>query len=521
MASFEPQDFGLDEPPPRPTTPPVRRGFLMVLAVLSLAALLVYGIPYVAEKTGYAWESGRSRAATEALAKLDKAGVVNRASELFRMATVAVSPAVVNIQTSKFRRDADNPNGLGFGGPRFGGRGAIESFGIGSGVVIDKDHGYVVTNNHVIADADQILVRLSQGAEVSARLVGADPKTDLAVIQLKSPVSVAAAWGDSDKLAIGDWVLAIGSPFMLDHTVTAGIVSATGRNNLALPGMDETAYQDFIQTDAAINPGNSGGPLIDLNGKIVGINTAILTSGSLRGGDDGPIGSTGGFEGIGLAIPASMARRVVESLIKSGKVERGFLGIVIQPLTPALAKEFKVPEVKGALVSEVKPGGPADKAGLKVGDVVVSVGGKATPDPTTLRTRTAEVAPGSTVAVEYIREGARKSVNVEVGELSSANLPAITTFGFRVRELPPNATGEPLGSVVIDQIVRGSLAQRAGLRPGMRILAVGKTEVHSQAQFDQAAAAFTPEAGLPLRVLLPDGQMAFVTVGGRPGGGGR
>jgi serine protease Do len=513
MASFEPQDFGLDEPPPRPTTPPVRRGFLLVLAVLCLAAALVYGIPHVAEQAGYAWESGRSRAAVEALARLDKAGVIDRSNAVFRLATAAVSPAVVNIQTEKFRRERRVPElPLGGAGPRFE-RGPIESFGIGSGVVIDKARGYVVTNNHVINEADQITVRLSQGAEVSARLVGADPKTDLAVLQIKGPLRVAAEWGDSDKLAPGDAVLAIGSPYMLDHTVTAGIVSATGRNNLILPGMDESSYQDFIQTDAAINPGNSGGPLVDINGKVVGINTAILTSSSFMRGDDAA-SQSGGFEGIGLAIPASMARRVVEALIKTGKVARGYLGVLPQPLTPALAERLKVPDTKGAFLANVQPGTPAERAGLQVGDVVVKIGGKDIADHQALRIRTGEIAPGTPVDVEYFRGGDRKTIKVILGEQPAERVAGISPFGFGVRELPAGAGGDPLGGVVIEQVARGSPASRARLHPGLRILAVGDTEVHSKADFDRAIAAYTPEKGLPLRIQRPDGGSIIVTIGG-------
>jgi serine protease Do len=513
MASFEPQDFGLDEPPPRPTTPPVRKGFLLVLLGLCLAASLVYGIPYLAERAGYAWESGRSRAATEALALLDKEGVVNRASALFRMATVAVSPAVVNIQTQKFRRDGALPGlPLGAGGNRFD-RG-LESVGVGSGVIIDREHGYVVTNNHVVNDVDQITVRLSQGAEVSARLVGADPKTDLAVLQVKSPVKVAAEWGDSDKLSIGDWVLAIGSPYMLDHTVTAGIVSATGRNNLQLPGMDEHAYQDFIQTDAAINPGNSGGPLVDLGGKVIGINTAILTSTSILRGDDG-MRQTGGFEGIGLAIPSSMAKRVVESLIKSGKVVRGFLGIGIRPVTPTLAKRIKLPDAKGAFVEFVQPESPADKAGLHVGDVIVKLGDKDIPDRDTLRNRIAELEPGTEVGVDYFRDGKRTSIKVVISELVSS---VMTAYGFGVLELPAGTGGNALPTLIIDQVVQGSLAARAGLMPKLRVQSVGRTPIHTKADFEKAASAYSVEQGLPLQLQTPDGQSFRVSVGGRGGG---
>jgi serine protease Do len=516
MASFEPQDFGLDEPPPRPDTPPVRRGFVLVLLVLCFMAALVYGIPIVAERTGYAWESGRSKAAIEALDKLDKAGVINR-SELFRLATVAVSPAVVNIQTKTRRRDSDAPGlGLGGGGNRFGNE-VLEDRGIGSGVVIDKDNGYIVTNNHVIQGAEVITVRLSQGSEIPARLVGHDSKTDLAVLQIKAPVKVAAEWGDSDKLAPGDWVLAIGSPYMLDHTVTAGIISATGRNNLTLPGMDEGSYQDFLQTDAAINPGNSGGPLIDLSGKIVGINTAILTANSfLRGGEG--IHPTGGFEGIGLAIPSSMARKVVDGLIRDGKVVRGFLGVGLypRPIPREIVQELKLKDSRGALITHVQPGSPADRAGLKPRDVVVKLGAKEIADYSSLRIRTAELTPGDEVPLEYYREGKLEKLKVVIGDQSGPSSPSFTPYGFRVIEIAVGPKAET--ALVFDLIAQGTPAARAGIQPGYRLLAVGQTKVYSLDEFNKAAAAYSLERGIPLVVQSPDGQTAQVVVGGPVGG---
>ena len=494
MASFEPQDFGLDEPPPRPTTPPVRRGFVLVLLVLCFAAGLVYGIPLVAERTGYAWESGRSKAAIEALDKLDKAGVINR-SQLFRLATVAVSPAVVNISTKVRRRDSDAPGiGLGGGGNRFG-QDMLEARGIGSGVIIDKDNGYVVTNNHVIQGADLITVRLSQGSEIPARLVGQDSKTDLAVLQIKSPVSVAAAWGDSDKLAPGDWVLAIGSPYMLDHTVTAGIISATGRNNLTLPGMDEGSYQDFLQTDAAINPGNSGGPLIDLNGKIIGINTAILTANSFMQGGEGTH-ATGGFEGIGLAIPSSMAHKIVDGLIRDGKVVRGFLGVALypRPIPREIVQELKLKDARGALITHVQPGSPAARAGLKPRDVVVKLGAKEIADYSALRMRTAELTPGDEVPLEYYREGKLETLKVVIGDQSGPGSPSLTPYGFRVIEVMVGPKAET--ALIFDQIAQGSPAARAGIQPGYRLLAVAQTKVHSLDEFNKAATAYSLERGI-------------------------
>jgi serine protease Do len=397
MASFNPQDFGFDEPPPRPTTPPVRRGFLVVLLVLCVMAALVYGIPYVAEQSGYAWEAGRSRAAMEALAKLDKAGVISRSSALFRLATTRVAPAVVHVRTARQRRGGGAGGVALGGGPRFG-RG-FESVGLGSGVVIDKDNGYLVTNNHVVKDADQIVVRLSHGVDMPARIVGTDPKTDLAVLQVRASLKVAAAWGDSDKLEIGDWVLAIGSPFAMDRTVTAGIVSATERQGLQI-----NEYESYIQTDAAINMGNSGGPLVDLNGTVVGINAAIISQ-------------SGAYEGIGLAIPASMARRVVDSLIKEGKVVRGYLGVRIAPVTPELARDERLPGVKGARVVEVQPGSPASHAGLQPGDVIVKLGDREVADTISLKNAAADMPIGQITPVSFFRDGKPQTLDVTIAEL--------------------------------------------------------------------------------------------------------
>lgn len=500
MASFDPQEFGFDEPPPRPTTPPIRKGFVLVFMVLCLAALLVYGIPYVAERTGYAWEAGRSKAAVETLAKLEKAGVVAQAGGLFRLASTAISPAVVNIQAVKFRKNKDAP------ALRFG-PGGLESLEIGSGVVIDGARGFIVTNNHVISGADEITVRFSRGGERKARLVGADPKTDLAVLQVPGSLRVSAEWGDSDKLSPGDWVLAVGSPYMLDHTVTAGIISATGRNNLPLPGVGEGAYQDFLQTDAAINPGNSGGPLIDLNGRVIGINTAILTGSALRG--EAAVSSSGGFEGIGLAIPSSMARRVVDDLIKTGKVLRGFLGVGIMRLSPEFAEKTKIADGRGALITAVQPGSPAAQAGLVPGDVVVALDGKEIDEPAVLRNRAAGLTPGAEVGLDYFRAGKKRSIKLVVGEQPDAHLE-FNPFGFRVREIAIDK-GKTL--VMIEQVALGSLASRAGLRPGVAVEAVGKTEIHSLADFEKAASSYTASQGLPLRLRSRDGQTTDLLIG--------
>jgi serine protease Do len=494
MASFNPQDFGFEEPPPRPTTPPVRRGFLLVLFVLCVAALLVYGLPYVAKRTGYAYESGRAQAASEALAKLDEAGIVGRASALFRLATTAVSPAVVNVQSYQLRRGGEGFPGLPLGGNRMapGLRGAE----LGSGVIIDKAKGYIVTNNHVVKDADRIMVRLGPGDEVAARLVGADPKSDLAVLQVKADLKVQAEWGDSHKLDNGDWVLAIGSPLGFDHSVTAGIVSATERNDVQL-----TEYESYIQTDAAINPGNSGGPLIDLSGKVVGINTAIISK-------------TGWYEGIGLAIPAALARRVVESLIKEGKVVRGYLGVRLLPqeLNAALARNLGLPNNRGALVVDVQPGGPAERAGIKAGDVIVNVAQHEVVDRADLRNVTAGLDVGGQVPVTFYRQGKPRTVTVTIDELPPAP-EVLTALGFNVR--PGPTTPDNIGATIeVDRVIPGSPAFQAGLRHGMRIVAVGQEPVATVAQFEAAVRKLDTRGGLPLFVQAQDGRVGPVLVGG-------
>jgi serine protease Do len=490
MASFNPQDFGFDEPPPRPTTPPVRRGFLVVLFVLSLAALLVYGVPYVADRAGYAWEAGRARAATEALKKLDDEGIVNRASALFRLATVAVSPAVVNVHSFRSKH-----GGEGFAGNPLGGNRLVPGFQSheqGSGFIVDKVKGYIVTNNHVVRDADRIVVRLGPGDDVPARLVGADAKTDLAVLQVKATLQVQANWGDSEQLDIGDWVLAIGSPLGFDHSVTAGIVSATERNDVRI-----AEYESFIQTDAAINPGNSGGPLINLTGQVVGINTAIITNSE-------------GFEGIGLAIPSSMARRVVDSLIKNGKVVRGWLGVAIEALKTPDARKLNLPDNRGALVIHVEPDSPAARAGLKYGDVIVKLANQDVANPAALRNLTAGLDIGVEVPLTLYRDGKPTSVTVTIEEQPPAP-ELLTLLGFRVQTRPAPDGAEP--AVEINQVTTGSIAFQGGLRPGMRILKVGEQPVNSLTQFEVALRRQDFSQGLILVVQLADGRVGPIHLG--------
>jgi serine protease Do len=495
MSSFDPIDFDPDEPPPRPTTPPVRRGFLVVLAVLSLAVVLAYGVPFVADRTGYAWEAGRARAASEALKRLDRAEVINQASLLFRMASTAVAPAVVNVS----KLEAIPPIA---GGPA--GWAEPVRTESGSGVVIAfEGRRYIVTNNHVISGAAQIQVRLGRGGAVPASLVGADPKTDLAVLQVNVPVPVAAEWGDSSQLDIGDWVLAIGSPFELDRTVTVGIVSATGRSNLRIVG--ENAYEDFIQTDAAINPGNSGGPLINLRGQVVGINTAIYAPREV-----------GTNVGIGFAISAALAQRVVEDLVKNGRVVRGYLGVAIKDLSPDEARALKLLDTQGTRVIEVQPESPAARAGLRPDDVIVAIDGQPVADRFSLRTRTSLLPIGARIPVRIYRDGEARSLEVTIAEYPRLTLMALGLSLQAIVAGPGRAPAvgtEP--GLVIERVVPGSPAFQANLRPGMRVVAVGRAAVRTPDEFEEAASRFDPARGIPLTVQAPDGTPQQVLVGGR------
>ena len=499
MASFDTIDaFPGDAPPPRPTTPPVRRGFLILFTVLALLTILVYGVPYVADSAGYAYEAGRSRAAGEALAKLDQKGIIRESSALFRMAAARVAPAVVNIRC--LRGLAPRP-----GAEQIPGAPSLVPVGSGSGVIIDKARGFVVTNGHVVQGADEIIVRLNRGGEHRAKVVGADSKTDLAVLQIEADLKVEAAWGDSSKLDVGEWVLAIGSPFMLDQTVTAGIVSATRRNNL--PVFNSDAYQDFVQTDAAVNPGNSGGPLIDLKGEVIGINTAIFTA---KGQ-----GEEGGSVGIGLAISSELAKRVVDQIIATGKVTRGYLGVSINNLDPALAERLKLADTRGALISAVVADGPAAAAGLRAGDVVLKLGDKEIAGGQDLRNRIALLPAGAKVAVGLIREGRPEALDVTVGAW-----PILTGLGLILRDMDKTELARvafidmPERAVLISEVLAHSVAQRSNLRPGMRIVGVAGRPVASAAEAAAAAQSIPGEAPVVIKIMGLRGESAEVPLGG-------
>ena len=370
--------------------------------------------------------------------------------------------------------------------------------GLGSGVIVSKD-GYILTNSHVAGDADKILVKLPDGRELDAKLVGTDPATDVAVLQVKADNLPFAKLGNSDELDVGETVIAIGNPFGLEQTVTSGIVSAKGRS-----GVGVSDYEDFIQTDASINPGNSGGPLINLEGEVIGINTAIFSR-------------SGGNMGIGFAIPINMTRAVMNALIENGKVTRGFLGVVIQDVTQELADALGVQPGSGVLISSVGPDSPAAQAGIKQGDLIVSFNDKEVKTSNQLRNTVAGIAPGAKVPVALVREGKTIKLAVQVGE-QPANLRAAFreegeaapqgTLGMMLEPLNP-ATAQQLGYVglnglVVTQVEPESPAALAGLRQGALVLEANRKPMRTPADFERAVQETGSGKSLLLLVRLGD-----------------
>lgn len=354
----------------------------------------------------------------------------------------------------------------------------------GSGFVFSSKDGllsdrtYILTNFHVVEDAEKISVKFQDGREFEAEIKGVDPKSDVAVIEIREGDLPALKWGDSSTLEVGEWVLAMGNPFGLSHTLTVGVVSAKGRTTLGI-----SDYEDFIQTDAAINPGNSGGPLVNLDGEVVGVNTAILSR-------------SGGYMGAGFAIPSNLARGIAQQLIDNGEVVRGYLGIVIQPLTRDLAKSFDIEETQGILVAQVSKDTPAEKAGLKAGDVIVSYQGQPVRDIGNFRNRVALTPPGSSETLEIIRDGKRRDIKVTIGKLGEdspiAEAPAGTAkeLGMSVQTLTPELArqfnAKPGKGVVVTQVEPGSIAALAGIKTGDVVLEVNRKQIDSAAAFDRA-----------------------------------
>jgi len=397
-----------------------------------------------------------------------------------------LSPAVVNISTTRtvtsrgvnpFGNQPQGPFGDDFFRHFFGEQPNREfrQRGLGSGFIISRD-GYIFTNNHVIEGADKIVVKLAGGKEYPAEIVGRDANTDIALIKIKPDGALPTAMlGDSDQLRVGDWVLAIGNPFGLEQTVTAGIVSAKARSIGAGP------YDDFIQTDASINPGNSGGPLFNLKGEVVGINTAIVAQG----------------HGIGFAVPINMAKAIYDDLKTKGRVTRGWLGVSVQDVTEEMAAGLKMKGREGALVGNVFPGEPADKAGIKTGDVIVEIVGKPVRNTHDLLRIVAALPVGKKVAVKILRDGREQTVEATLAERKDAREIArrgggSERFGMTVQEITPDMArhfgmAEKAG-VVVTRVAEGSPAEEAGIQPQDVILRVNRTDIRSLKDYLQATA---------------------------------
>ena len=372
----------------------------------------------------------------------------------------------------------------------------------GSGVIVDA-RGFILTNNHVVENADKVEVRLSDDRKFPATVVGRDPKSDLAVLKVEAPAGSlpVAELGDSDKLRIGQWAIAIGNPFGLDRTVTVGIISATGRTHVGV-----ATYEAFIQTDASINPGNSGGPLLNIEGRVVGINTAIVSSG----------------QGIGFSIPINMAKEIMGQLIARGKVVRGWLGVAIQDLTPELAAGFGVAPGSGVLVSDVMKDSPAEAGGLKPGDIITEFAGAPAKDVTDLQKRVAAVEPGRPTPMRVIRDKAPTPLTVKVGEqpgeeaVVAAAAPKEEMLGLRVEPLTMEVAQRfkltTKAGVVVTEVAPGSSGAAAGIRPGDAILEINRQPVTDVESFKRIIAAVKPSEAVPVYLQRGGGRNQYVVL---------
>ncbi len=417
-----------------------------------------------------------------------------------------VKPTVVTVSTEKTLTVTANPFGGGslfdfFFGPGQG-RGQQQQpqerkyhqEGLGSGVIVASD-GVILTNNHVVDGADSIYVRTYEGNKYLAKVIGTDPKTDIAVLRIDAKNLPRIAIGNSDSLRVGEMVMAVGSPMSeeLAYTVTEGIVSATGRSNMGL-----ATYEDFIQTDAAINPGNSGGPLVNMNGELVGLNAAIISQ-------------SGGFQGIGFAVPSNMAVHIMDMLLTTGKVTRGWLGVSIQDVNQQIADAMHLPEQTGALVGDVVSDSPAEKAGLKAGDLILTLNGDKIKNSSELRNEVASTAPGTKVDFGILRNGKNMSITVTLGEMpaemSAAGPGGVQKeLGFVVQTLTPALASQygidkNMTGVVVTAIDQNSSAYRQGLRQGDLIEEVDQEQVETSQKFDSLVAKKKAGDTILLRVF--------------------
>ena len=449
------------------------------------------------------------------------AEMLTQLSDALSEVAAIATPSVVNISTTRVIKQTeqtpfdlfDDPFFRRFFGDQFQQPNVPREHkeqSLGSGVIVSED-GYIVTNNHVIEKSQEIKVQLTNKRDYKAKLIGADPKTDIAVIKIDATGLPALAWGDSNTLRVGEIVFAIGNPFGLNSTLTMGVISAVGRANVGIAD-----YEDFIQTDAAINPGNSGGALINAHGELVGINTAIVSR-------------SGGYQGIGFAVPSSMAKQVMESLIKFKKVVRGWLGVSIQEVTSDLAEEFGVKDLKGALVSGILKGSPAEKAGIKQGDVVRAFNGKDVEDTGHLRNMVSQTPVGRSVKVKLLRQKKELELEVTIAELpkklgeAAAESPggddgeeSSALSGVTVRELTPDLAkrfglSEGDAGIAVIRVDPASRAYEAGIRPGDVILQVNQKDVATVEEYKKAIGSIKAK-DRALLLVRRKGEDLFVTI---------
>lgn len=423
--------------------------------------------------------------------------------------TKTVQPSVVSVRSE---RTVTVSAGEGFGEDFFKGTPFEDFFkqhggppmkkrqmGEGSGVIVDPK-GYILTNYHVVAGADKLTIRLFDGREFKGDVKGTDPKTDLAVIHVEAKDLPVALLGDSDKIQVGEWAIAIGSPFGLEETVTVGVISAKGRT-----GLGTGTYEDFIQTDASINPGNSGGPLVNIEGEVIGINAMIISPG----------------QGIGFAIPINLAKTIMAELIRTGKVIRPWVGIGLQDLTPELMKNFNVKDKEGALISQVYEGSPAEKAGLKTGDILVQIDGKKIKDSQDVVREVLKRPVGQKVFLEIIRDGKRVEISVTTAQMPSMPGerkpagPSKEWFGLRVATVTPDIAKQlglaKAAGVVVEGVEMGSAAQSAGFRKGDVILEVNRQKIRDMNDYRSAMEKIKPDQGV-LLLVNREGSTFFVSL---------
>jgi len=437
--------------------------------------------------------------------------VVRQLSNAFADVAEKAKPAVVTIITDKVVSMSQYEDfGLFFYQPGQPRQKEFKTNALGSGVIIDSKNGYILTNNHVVEDMDAIKVKLYDKREFEATIIGTDPKTDLAVLKIEAKNLIDISIGNSDKVRVGEWVMAVGSPFSenLSHTVTTGIISALGRSNI----MNSQSYEDFIQTDAAINPGNSGGALLSMDGKLIGINTAI---------------ATGGYEksnrGVGFAIPSNMAKRIMSDLIEKGFVTRSWLGVFIQELDSETAKGLNIKTRNGALITDVIDGSPAEEGGIQEGDVIISFNEQLITNPANLKNIVSLTAPNTKNKVKVLRNGSKKSIDVILKELpedpqqySSKEKVRSNEFGFQLKEITELLQNKydikDENALIVTKIDKDGEAYSKGIREGDIVKRVGTSKVETVKEFKRLIDKSRENGLLLLLIKKPNGGSKFYTL---------